>query len=303
MIKKKTLLTALATLGLAFTAVSAQAADLSSFVKGDLLLGFQATAGTGSGTVVYVNLGLATDFLSGNFASINGVNLNSVLTSTYGSGWATNTGTTLYWGAVALANNISGTAGTSSGGVQVTDPSQTLYVSRARTAGGTDGSANSTAWSLPSGTVRNNTANLVNTMQADSVLGQGGFTAPVQNGTNTSAGVADAGTTSVNWAHYNVGGTGASFTNFAAPGIQQSFGSNQTVGGQTVVGALDVYRILGTAAGNVVGSNTLGAGQYTSTLTLDASGNVGAVPEPSTYALFGLAAVGLIAFRHRFQKA
>ena len=103
--------------------------------------------------------------------------------------------------------------------------------------------------------------------------------------------------------HYNVGGTGASFTNFAAPGIQQSFGSNQTVGGQTVVGALDIYRILGTAAGNVVGSNTLGAGQYTSTLTLDASGNVGAVPEPSTYALFGLAAVGLIAFRHRFQKA
>lgn len=290
------MLTALAAAALAFTAISAQAAPatLSSFVAGDLLLGFQATSGTGSGQVVYVNLGLATSFLNGNFSSINGINLNSVLTSTYGSGWATNTGTTVYWGAVAVNSTNPVTAGTSSGSTQLTDPGQTIYVSKARSAGGTAGSANSSAWTLTGSTAHNNAAGYINTMQTDTVLatGGGGFVGPTQNGTDTSAGLADSNSGNANWVHYNVGAAGASFTNFAAPGIQNS-----------VTGALDIYRILSYSAGNVYGSNSLTTGQYTGTITLDSSGNVGAVPEPSTYALFGLGAVALIAFRRRFQKA
>ena len=94
---------------------------------------------------------------------------------------------------------------------------------------------------------------------------------------------------------------GASFTNFVSPtlGIEQAFGGSQTVGGNTVVGALDLYRVLNPSSGSTTGT-------YEGTITLNSSGTlgaVGAVPEPSTYALFGLGAVALMAFRRRLKNA
>ena len=289
MIKKKTMLTALAAAGLAFTAISAQAATFTSggFVKGDLLLGISASGGTGSGTVVYVNLGLATNFRDGNFSSINSVDISAVLDATYSGGtagaWASRTD--LYWGVVAMRTNLPG-AGT---GAQ--DPGLTIYVSKARTSGGTDGQANSTAWGPLSSSNMSTSGGQINTLEGSA----GGSTLYASS---TIIGTASTGATQ--WNNYNPQGAagGASFVNFVSPtlGIEQAFGGSQTVGGHTVVGALDIYRVLNPASGTTTGA-------YDGTITLNSSGVLGAVPEPSTYALFGLGAVALMAFRRRLKNA
>ena len=288
MIKKKTLLTALAAAGLAFTAISAQA---------------------GGTTTVYVNLGLASDFRSGNYSSINNVDISSILKLTYGNGWASRTD--LYWGIVALATPVYSAAVTNG------DTGQTIYVSKARAAGGLDGTANSSAWAITgvgSSTTRTSTANLISAMQANSVVGNvgAGYPAATQDGTDTSAGT--QANSAVTWDKYNSVGTltssggtasGKSFTNFTSTsgtiglGIEQAFGSTQTAGGQSVVGALDIYRI----AGSNLSSG--GTGAYVETITLNSSGQISAVPEPSTYALFGLGAGAIIvvAYRRRVQQA
>ncbi len=77
------------------------------------------------------------------------------------------------------------------------------------------------------------------------------------------------------------------------------------VGGQAFEGALDLYRVLHTTTGADLTAGlsgidaTTGTGQYIGTLTLDSSGNLGMIPEPSS-ALLGLAgSLGLCLRRRR----
>ena len=95
-----------------------------------------------------------------------------------------------------------------------------------------------------------------------------------------------------------------------AGGVQQvngkygGYNSTTSFGPATDVQfALDLYRIeaVNSAPGQVGSGATLRQGTYEGTITLNSSGQVSFVPEPSTYALFGSAALvlGFVAVRRR----
>jgi hypothetical protein len=68
-------------IGTALTASTAMAASFT-YNDGDLILGFQASGGTGSGKNVFFNLGSAVALRNGTSMGIKG-NINSTLESAY----------------------------------------------------------------------------------------------------------------------------------------------------------------------------------------------------------------------------
>jgi hypothetical protein len=128
-------------------ALSAKAAN-TFYAPGDLVLFFQQQGGANT---VYANLGAATGFrgtasgASDGTNSINFLNLNTTLTSAFGTGWASDP--TVYAG---LAGNFSN-SGTS---LTVTDgdPALTLYVSASRDNVGTVGQASSAGYTVVTNT-------------------------------------------------------------------------------------------------------------------------------------------------------
>jgi len=120
-------------------------AQNTNYTDGDLVLFFQNPGGsTGSDQQVFVNLGnTATVFRAAFTAQSNQtniININSSLTSAFGSGWAN--ATTLYGGAGGVWSSAS-----SGNTLQNGDPRRTVYTTRARSSVGVVGSANSTAFS------------------------------------------------------------------------------------------------------------------------------------------------------------
>ena len=86
------------------------------------------------------------------------------------------------------------------------------------------------------------------------------------------------------WEFWNPQPGGPSFTIYTGS-IEGAFGTAASVV------QLDLYRILNRTAG-ANPSGPVGTGTYETTFTIDASGNINAVPEPSTFALLGLAGAG-----------
>ncbi len=116
-----------------FTTASLLVASMASsfattfpFVNGDLILGFQATGGTGSSQNVFVDLGPAVK-LRDNGSAGQVANINATLASVFGTNWYSRTD--LHFGAVGNLN-----FGPDSGfGAQkpvAGDPSRTFYVSK-----------------------------------------------------------------------------------------------------------------------------------------------------------------------------
>ena len=293
-IKTKLRVLALAAGSLAITMAGANAAN-SSYTAGDLVLYFQQEGGTNT---VYADLGNASTVFRGTATgpdaanSLNLVNLNTQLTAAFGSGWAT--ATNLYMGVAAYmgTNSLSGTP-MSNG-----DPQRTLYVGASRAGAGTVGTANSTGY-----TVNNDTA------MTTGATGIQGMLAPFAdstgaNGYNAAAVVSPTSVSQID-----------DKNPFSSPGIQGTafgvFGGGvQQVGGTIASGtsfgsvsnvafAMDLYRIeaKNNVAGQVGNGETPRVGTYEGTLTLNNSGSVSfqtsAVPEPSTYALFGITALGI----------
>lgn len=273
LIKTKHFLTMLVVAGISAAALPSHAA--TTYVAGDLLLGFRATGGTGSTSNLIVDLGLATGYRDATSNITSVTDIGSLLISTYGSDWATRSD--LSWGIVGARTNS--TISAAVGG----DPARTDYLSAAQTTV-SPGTQQSTAW-VVSGQGRTDTT-------AD-ILGLGVAYAAAP-GTNSSIlNSTDAGS----WSTNNSG--------------SDSFRLGGTIEGNFANGAsgtaLDLYRVLNTNTGaNPTG--TVGVGSYEGTFTISSAGVVGfaaaeAVPEPSRAILAAIGLGGLLLRRRRSVKA
>lgn len=279
---------------------SAQAQN-TNFANGDLILGFQSKAGTGSDTNVMVNLGnTATVFRNANTNSINLdniVNVNTILTATFGSSWFDNTN--ILWGAAGVWGNVI------EGNLQNGDPEQSIYVTKSRSAIGTnEGIANST-FTTPPPSASNQTAASNNIIALNNTFeGQAG--SPSQ--------FSVLNTTANDWEGFNVtSGTFSQSNAFTAfvGGIQQRFGAGSygnsiaTGSPEAIEGALDLYRSQGqnNVSGQFAENDTLRVGRFQGILTIDNAGNVDflttVVPEPSSALLLGAASIIGLGIRRR----
>jgi len=281
---------ALAAGSLAISALSANAAN-SFHAPSDLVLTFQNPGGaTGSTQTVTVALGnVSTVFRDG--GTFTTINIASTLSSTFGPNWFD--ATTLWVGAAGFRGTSATTTTLLDG-----DPHQTIYVSKVRSSVGTEGQANSIISNLPlnSGTGITSAINSVKN-QMETV----GTTNPFVQDTGASF-IDDQNPFS------SPGVQNAAYSDISG-GVQGNFGAGNL--GTNVLGAtgtvelaLDLYRFQTRSdLTDPTGFNQTNVGQFLGTITINQAGDVNfsAVPEPSTYAMFGLAAVviGLVIKRRR----
>jgi len=269
-------------LGTALTASTAMAAF--TYNDGDLILGFQASGGTGSGKNVFFNLGSAVALRNGTSMGIKG-NINSTLESAYGSTWYTRTD--VYFG--VIANGSMGEATDTEvpdyAGAVLGDPNSTFYVSTPSATAGSgslyDGGSYSNSDLTNAGNSLMNTENLLPTLtdlaDGSAILDQS----------------VDAPGWTLGWTQYNpfVQGVQVSSYDSFGGGIQQNFGK----GG--VATYVDIQRVLATNTGaNPTG--VVGGGTYEGTLAIGSNGSLTLVPEPSS-AMLGVAGICLALRRRR----
>jgi len=254
---------------------------------GDLILGFNASSGTGSSTNLVVDLGNVANFFQasqgGTLTAGQVVNLSSMLsltdlTNTYGS-WQTDSALT--WGVAgnSAKNPSSSTFGTSTF-------KSTVWVTAATSAPGA-----STPWLNGSTSYMNAAVTPIDTIVFNLAS------------STSAAGTAQSG--------FQASGDPTSWATGATIGSGVEFGKFTESASGTVVGPtsasvsyLDLYQVAPTSAsGAVTGVSLLGtfalfgdgSAQY---LTFTAAGTP--IPEPSTYAaILGAAALGFAMLRRR----
>jgi len=273
-------------------------AQNANYAPGDLVMFFQQSGGS---QTVYANLGSATTWRGAATGadvanSLSFLNINTQLTSAFGASWATDTA--LYAGLAGVYSTSTSTSELNNG-----DPTRTLYLSRGRSGEGTLGAANSSAVTL-------NTSNAYTTV-AGSIEAMNNV---LETTYTTAVAVSPVGTSQIDDKNPFLNATtqGAAFNNSVSGGVQQagsasSFGAFGPVSGAEFV--LDLYRLQ--PFGNVVGQvgytgTSARSSSYEGSFALDGNGDISfvssaAVPEPSTYAMCGIAAVaaGILAYRRR----
>jgi MYXO-CTERM domain-containing protein len=278
-IKNKHILTMLVVAGISAAALPANAA---TFVAGDLLLGFRATGGTGATDNLIVNLGQADTVYrsaTSNIASV--VDIGSLLTSTYGTGWDARSD--LFWGIVGNASNDE--FATAIDG----DPGVTNYLTKKQSSLN-PGTKSSTSPTAASSTARGNIAN--------SITGLNGAFAAATDSVADGISAVVVGTTSAN--SWSAGIAGSNFSLGSAIDAASASGIDAT--------GLDLYRILNTNT-DAAPTGTVGTGSWEGTFKISSTGVVGfdvspaAIPEPSRAMLAALGLGGLIFRRRRSQKA
>jgi len=247
-----------------------------TFNNGDLLLGVQATGGTGSNKNVFFNLGSGTGFRDDANQGVLG-NIATDLVAAFGANWYERTD--LHFGVIG---NLSSAPTTGLGAASPVngDPSRTFYASRPTLEIG-----DSVAWTGfnssmlgTAGGALNGQETMVRTLTAS----------------GTGAATLDQNTSPTEW---NNGWTawnptpGTAYSIFGG-GIQNSFGQ----GGDAVL--VDVQRILATTTG-ADPSGTPFVGSYETTIGIGSDGTIFAVPEPSSAVLAGLAGLAFVARRRR----
>ncbi len=291
----------LALAGIALVARPAFSQTLPTNID-DVVLGFQATSGTGATTDYEIDLGKVTQFLSGGtYATGSGIqivntigtnssgNIANDLASIYGASWATDSG---------LNYGLAGSVFNGHTAVDGLAPN-TLFASRAETIAGTQ----STPWTRQSSSNQASTAQPMNGMLTGGHgYASGNLNSPNQTlSLNSSIAVIQATSEANSWASYMPGGFnnsvgGVAFNTFSG-GIQGN------LAGGTANAVVDFYE-LAPGSGN---ATLVGAFDMTSAGQLQFSTNpadfaASTVPEPSTYAgLLGLATLGFVALRRRNQ--
>jgi len=243
------------TLSLGALLLLSQALSHGQFMQnGDLILGIQASGGTGSETNVFLNLGDPTTFRDGTNSTTLG-NIGSVLTQAFGNNWYSRTD--LRFGAIA---NLSDKAPQGSGAFGAVaavkgDPSRTVYASRAASAPGQAAQFTGFDYQLLA-----SPALRVSSMEAMfptlGTPGTGGALV-LQQSVNGEA-------WKNSWTEYNPSPYSHSFL---LPSIEQTFGQT---GGSTHI---DIQRIISIANG-AAPVTTVGTGQYVATITISSSGAV-----------------------------
>jgi len=262
---KNRLLSILAAL-LAPIAVSTQATAAWTFSDADIVLGFQASSGTGSTTNLFFNVGNSFTFNTSSLPYGLVGNINDDLTATFGSNWASRTD--LHFGAFGNRTNLP--VGIEPGDIaNGIEPGRTVYVSTPTVNLGaaalrptlTSGSL-ATPASQYAG-LRTNLPSFTETVDADGVSSLNQAANPVA------------------WANswtVRVPVTGQAFGNLG--NIQQTFGA-------AGVASIDIQRMTPSTPTTYVGS-----------LSILDNGNIVVIPEAST-SLLGAAAIGFLAFRRR----
>ena len=119
--------------GLALAVTAATAAPWPP-APGDVILGVQATGGTGATTNVFFNLGPAHTLRDDPNPAGTLVNLDTELTAAFGAGWSSRTD--LYFGVIANRSNAT-PSGLGSVAPENGDPARTIYASKGVTVAGT----------------------------------------------------------------------------------------------------------------------------------------------------------------------
>jgi hypothetical protein len=269
--------------GMWFAPVTATAAV--NYAAGDILVGFQATGGTGAGSNYVYNLGQAATYRdNSNVGAI--ANLNTDLTNVFGPNWFTRTD--LYWAVGGTPNNATfgGNATANYNG----DPARAIYASREAESVGS-----STAFSnLAAANV-----NTTSTRMIDMISGYrttNGTTARDATATSAGNGVIQ-GIGDINSFTSRVPVSGSPWTTMPA-NVSGNFGTG------TQYAYLDLYRALSDNGSQafVVEPTPTGQFNYQTTFRIDALGNLSAVPEPTTGLLATLLGVGAL-FRRRRARA
>jgi len=255
----------------------------AAFTNGDLVLSFQATAGTGATSTVVANLGAGYSFRNLNANSFNIINLGSLLSSTYGANWYDRTDLWISLNGIYAA----GYSPANSGAPVVNgDARNATYVGSAKT------DASAAVYSQYKVT--------------PTALGNVGTQMMTYNGTCATAlassSAATIGTDTVNTIEDFTTPAGVNPVNFSLfdSTFVQAFSSGSLFSVDTTAyeGALSLQRInrtdstTGDLSNNVVFSGvSAGEGYDVGYFAIQSSGQVdfySAVPEPSTYALLAL---------------
>lgn len=281
MFKPKKALTLLALAGLALAPAATNAA-VTAYSADDLIMGIHQT---GNAQTLLINLGQASGFTSGSAAGTVISGLSSVLSSTFGSGWATDP--TISWG-------IAGSPGGSAAGG---DPLKVLYASSPETTYGTLASPFSdSSYTRLSSSIQGTGATNIAAMGATFA----GLTASAVGSSGNVAAALQASSTINGWSAQNAGAGGTSFSYFNT--LEGSFANGVDSS------ALDLYRM---QVYNQAPSAALGTpGTYVGSFTLSSSGSInfstsapGAAPEPTRAVLFGAGLAGLMLRRRRAVRS
>ena len=269
--------------GLAFALLFTGSAHAVTASVTDLILGFRASGGQGSGSNLEVNLGSATNYAGlAHNTSFVVPNLSALdLVSTYGTNWDARNDITF---------GIVGATGASVvGGI----PARTIWASNGQTTSGTT----STPWTRGSAAAQQNSAGAIATM----------YSGPAGSLTNGSA-TANSVFSSVidnslggSWTVQDDIVPGQSFRRFT-PTVTTPLGSIPTL--PSIYDATNGYSVLdvwemrpGSGDGVLLGSFGLNAGGQ---LVFSNSPSVfGAIPEPATNVTLSGAALALLARRRR----
>ena len=241
---------------------------------GDLILGFQASGGTGAATNLEVDLGSIAQFsgLPANTTfTIGGLSVQDLI-AVFGSDW--NTRDDLTWG---IAGTTGATQSLSVNGTTIA--AKTLWGSRAETTAGVQ----STPWTRGSTFAQQGPANTISSLY----LGPTGSLNGKTSTTNSLTAAALDNTVAGSWTQQE-GATPAAFGYFNG-----SF--NNGVNFSTIVGTFavsDLYQLQpGSGAATYVGSfglNSAGLLEFSNSFAVF---GLGAVPEPATDAVLAGALV------------
>jgi len=270
----------LMTAAIALVGVASANAANPSYAVGNLIMGFYDTV---TNNAYEFNLGAATTYVADHTAGTSftlSTNIASDLSSAFGSSWASDAN--LQWGIVATSQ----TSGWSAVG---NHPTQIDWISQTESTFGTQASnpsLNSSARSSVNTQVGNYGANFAAMTATSNGLGA----------------VINASTTSLSNNQY--------FGEGQKLGANVWFGSasNSLVGAFTSgSSALDLFQILNQSSSNTSYQGTFmvtSAGNVVYGATVSAAQSLAAVPEPSTYAMMGIGAIGFLTmFRRRSIKA